>query len=208
MGEIGRTAGQGSPRRVEALADGVFAIVMTLIVLEIRVPSGPAGELGAQLVDVLPTLLTYAITFAVLGILWFGHRSQFELIERADHPLVWLNLAFLGVIALVPFSSAVLARYPTERLAIVVYGVHLTVAGLLHGGSWAYATLRPGVLGPAVTPRYRRVSRWASFTPAVGYALGTVVGALAPIAGLVVLLLVPLPFVSGLYYRALAGVDR
>jgi len=77
-----RGGDDGSPRRLEALSDGVFAIVMTLLVLEIHVPDGPAGNLGTELAHLVPTLLTYALSFTVRGVLWFGHRPQVE--HRSD----------------------------------------------------------------------------------------------------------------------------
>jgi uncharacterized membrane protein len=196
--------GEGSPHRMEGLNDGVFAIVMTLIVLEVRVPPAGAADLLGELGKVVPTLLTHALTFVTLGVLWFGNRTQSEFIHRATHALVWLNLAFLGIVALVPFSAAVLGRYPTRRLAVVVYGVHLTIASLAHGVCWIYATYHPEVLRSGISDRYRRLSRWASLSPALGYATATLVGSVAPMAGLVGFLLVPLPFVSGYFYRRLA----
>lgn len=200
--------GIGSPRRVEALSDGIFAIVMTLIVLEIHVPRGSASALLDDLSRLGPTLLTYALTFVTLGVLWFGNRTQSEQIERADHPLVWLNLLFLGLIAMVPFSAALLAEHPTDRLTVVIYGAHLTLASLAHGACWVYASSHPLLLRAGLSPRYLRASRWATLAPATGYALATSAGAILPLAGLLGALLVPLPFVTGIYYRALARLDR
>src|ERR1700744_1559601 len=97
--------GVGSPKRIETLSDGVFAIVMTLIVLQIAVPGGPVQELGGELRALVPTILAYALTFLTLGTLWFGNRTQSELIRRADHPMVWLTLLMLLIVALVPFSA-------------------------------------------------------------------------------------------------------
>lgn len=203
-----RSPHEGSPRRVEALSDGVFAIVMTLLVLSAQIPNVPAAQLGHSLALLVPTLLTYGLTFTVLGVLWFGHRTQFEYIVQADHPLVWLNLMFLGVVALVPFSAALLARYSYARLAVVIYGIHLALASLAHGLSWAYATLQVGVLTDSVGTRSRQVTRRAAFLPALCYLLATGVGALKPLAGLVCYLLVPVPFVSGFYYRRIARLGE
>jgi uncharacterized membrane protein len=199
--------GVGSPKRLESLNDGIFAIVMTLIVLGVRVPGGPDSTLVSQIGEVLPTLLTYFLTFVTLGILWFGNRAQSEYLRVANHPLVWLNLLFLSAIALVPFSAALLARYPTSRFAVVEYGVHLTVASVIHGLTWLYALGHPALLNRSLTSRYRRVSRFTTFAPAAGFVLATGVGALFPLAGLIAFVLVPVPFVSGIYYRRLAAID-
>ncbi|HEY3801013.1 MAG TPA: TMEM175 family protein [Kofleriaceae bacterium] len=199
---------EGSPRRLETLDDGVFAIVMTLIVLQVRIPSGPADELAEQLRSLVPTLLTYGLTFITLGVLWFGNRTQSEMIRRANHPLIWINLVFLGVVSLIPFSSAFLGRYPTERLAVVIYGIHLTLASLAHAAAWIYASFRPQLLIPELTPRYLAISRIATLALAFGYAFATLLGVACPIAGLVGYLVVPVPFVLGWFYRVLSRARR
>jgi uncharacterized membrane protein len=202
------TPGTGSPRRVEMLTDGVFAIVMTLIVLQIAIPTGPVGQLQHDLATLVPTLLTYGLTFITLGALWFGNRTQSEFIRRADHPFVWLTLLMLGIVALVPFSAGLLGHYPTAKVAVVVYGIHLTLVYGIHGCLWLYVSLRPGLLREGVSATYRKWSRLAAFAPAVGYAIATGLGAIAPLAGLIGYLVVPIPFVTGLYYRGLASIYR
>jgi uncharacterized membrane protein len=200
--------GQGSTRRIEALGDGVFSIVMTLIVLEVHVPEASSADLAAALLKMAPTLIPYALTFLTLGMLWFGNRTQSEQLRAADHPLVWLNLLFLGLVALIPFSSALLSRYPTDRLALVIYGVHLVAASLAHAISWVYATYRADLVRPEITQRYLHYSRIATFMPAIGYAIATTIGALIPSIALIAFLLVPLPFVTGIYYRVLQRINR
>ena len=196
----------GSLRRLEALTDGVFAIVMTLIVLQIGVPRGPEAALWRELRALVPTLLTYALTFITLGALWFGNRTQSEFILRANHTLVWMSLGMLGLVALVPFSAALLASYPSSRPAVLVYGAHLTIVFAAHGSIWLYASTQPELLRDGVTTDYRRKARLPSFLPAIGYAAATALGALHPVLGLVGYLLVPVPLVAGLFYRWLAVV--
>ena len=199
--------GLGSPKRLETLTDGVFAIVMTLLVLQVAVPHGPASALPHNLTLLIPTLLAYALTFVTLGTLWFGNRTQSEFIEKADHPLVWLTLLMLLFVALVPFSAGLLGRYPTTRVAVVVYGLHLTLVFAIHGALWLYASFHPPLLQPGLTERYRKWSRLAAFAAAIGYAIATGLGAIAPLAGLIGFLVVPIPFVIGVYYRGLARID-
>ena len=194
--------------RLEFLTDAIFGIVMTLIVLEIAVPHGPESQLPAQLDALVPTFLTYALTFVTLGGLWFGNRTQGRFIQRADHPFVWLTLLMLGLLALVPFSAGFLARFPLSRIAVLFFGVHLVAVFTLHGTLWLYASYRPWLLRDDVSAAYRRRSRLLAFLPAIGYAVATALGALSPLVGLIGFLLVPLPIVSGLYYRGLARVER
>jgi len=196
--------GVGTPRRLEGLVDATFAIVLTLFVIEIAVPEGPAGELLHQLGDRVPTLLTYALTFVVLGALWFGNRTQGEFTRRVDHPLTWLTLLMLGLVALVPFSAGLLERNFNTRVAVVFFGIHMTLIYVVHGSMWLYLTYRPWLLRPDVPEDYRRRSRLMAFLPAIGYAVATALGAAVPVVGFIGYLLVPVPLVAGLFYRGLA----
>ena len=201
-------AGLGATNRIEALIDGVFAIVMTIIVLEIEIPDGAADDLLSRLGANVPTLLAYALVFVTLGTLWFGNRTQSEFTRFADHPYVWLNLLMLMLVAFVPFTANLLAHYPTERVAVVTYGIHLTAICLVHGSLWLYLTFRPWLLRAGVTDSYRTRSRLPAFTLAIGFAVATVLGLAWPVAGLIGYLLVPVPYVSGLYYRWLDRLAR
>jgi uncharacterized membrane protein len=130
--------------RIEALTDGVFAVAMTLLVLDIKVPefqqSLTAAELAAKLFALWPKFLSYTISFVILGVYWVGHHVQLSFIRRADRPLLWINIFFLLWVALVPFSTALLSEYPKTQLAIGVYGANLIAIGLTLAFHWGYAT--------------------------------------------------------------------
>jgi len=108
--------------RVENLGDGIFAIAMTLLILEFHVPQlgGPSVSraLAQALIEMWPVLICYAMSFLILGVLWIGHHNQFHFIRRTDRLMLWINLAFLMSIAFIPFSTGLLGRYPAERLTI------------------------------------------------------------------------------------------
>jgi uncharacterized membrane protein len=114
----------------------------------------------------------------------------------------------LLIVALVPFSAGLLGRYPTARVAVVVYGLHRTLVFAVHGCLWLYASFRPELLRNGISACYLKWSRPAAFAAAAGYAIATGLGALDPLAGLIGYLVVPIPFVTGLYYRGLARIDR
>lgn len=129
--------------RLETLADGVFAIAMTLLVFAISVPDlapSAVAQLPAKLLELWPKLLAYVISFIVLGIFWIGHHNQFAFIRRANRTFLWLNILFLMLIAFVPFSAALLGRYPSQRIAVIIYGGNLIVVGLALYLVWWYAT--------------------------------------------------------------------
>ncbi len=137
-------AGTGLTKaRVEALTDGIFAVAMTLLILDVKVPvvSHPA-ELTREVLALWPKCLSYMISFVMLGIYWVGQHNQFHLIRRTDRALLWINILFMMSISFVPFSTALLSTYPREQTAVVVYGVNLVMIGFILYGHWSYATRR------------------------------------------------------------------
>ena len=113
--------------RIMTLADGVFAIVLTLLVLDIKAPKAISeAELISKLLALWPKLFSYIISFVILGILWFGHHMEFHYIRRSDRIHIWLNLLFLMCIAFIPFSAALLGsnllRWELRRM-IVRFGL-------------------------------------------------------------------------------------
>ena len=120
--------------RIVGITDGVFAIALTLIVLEIHVPSQSAvhseRELIAAVAALAPRFLTYVMSFLTLTIFWFGQQAQHGLIERADRRLATLHLLFLGFIALLPFSTDLLADFLEYRTAVLFYWLNLLMLGI------------------------------------------------------------------------------
>ena len=135
-------AGQ-SLDRLAALSDGIFAVAMTLLVLNLHVPE--VGALTSEhavwdlLVCLSPSLLAYGMSFLTLGIFWVGQQTQLERFARSDRWLTWIHLAFLLAVTLMPFSTALLAASITSRLALVVYWLNLLLLGLSLLGGVRYA---------------------------------------------------------------------
>jgi uncharacterized membrane protein len=131
-----------SLERIGALSDGVFAIAMTLIVLEIRVPALPEhptdAELARALIDIGPRFVTYLLSFLTLGIFWNGQHTQLNYLVRANRDVSWLYLFFLAVIALLPFTTSLLSEYLDLRLALGLYWLTIFTAGLVLLLTWIY----------------------------------------------------------------------
>ncbi len=149
-------AGHGT-ERLEAFSDGVFAIAITLLILEIGVPRITAGEsLTRALLDLWPSYLSYAISFLVIGVMWSNHHNIFREIQRSDQTLLVLNIVLLMLISFVPFPTAVMAEYlhRGEHLkeATVLYGVAFTAIAIAFNALWRYASSRAGILQNDVTP--------------------------------------------------------
>ena len=133
--------------RIESFSDGVFAIAITLLVLEIKVPhfgDGNARELASELLHLWPSYFAYIFSFVMIGIHWVQHHYVFKLYERSDHNFALLNGLYLMCIAFVPFPTAVLARYvadpAVQKTAIVFYAVGLFLPALAYVLIWLYAT--------------------------------------------------------------------
>jgi uncharacterized membrane protein len=126
-------------RRIEAFSDGVLSIVITLLVLQLSVPMISArdsdAELTTRLLEMIPKLFSYVISFAVVGIYWVGHHNLFHFITRADRTLLWLNNLFLLCVGFIPFPAALLGAYGSRRIAVIV-----TLTGLTLALIWGYAT--------------------------------------------------------------------
>lgn len=138
-----RTGGL-SKNRIEALSDGIFAVAMTLMILDIRVPeiSGMlvSTELLPKLFELWPKFLVYAMSFVISGIYWVGQHNQFHYIRHSDRILLWINIFFLMFVVMIPFSTALLGRYWQQQTALIIYGGNLIIIGLLVYTNWWYAT--------------------------------------------------------------------
>lgn len=131
---------------MEALADGIFATVMTILVLSLVVPTitGSMGTTGLQtaLYNLIPDLFAYVITFILLGVLWIGHQASFSHITRIDRRLLWVNLLQLMGVGLIPFATALLGRYPMQPIAVVIYGSNGLAVTALYIVLWYYPRLK------------------------------------------------------------------
>lgn len=190
--------------RLEALTDATFAIIMTLLVLELRVPETESHlQLLHGLQELLPSVLSFVVSFIVLGVYWTAHHTQFRYITRVDHKLVWLNIVYLLVLSFVPFSAALLGTHHTESVAIQVYAVNLLLATLVHFFMWRHATKGGRLTDSWVDPRLVRFSSQVSYYSLFGYLAAALVAVWSVQIGLLLLVLIPIPFVLGLFYKIL-----
>jgi uncharacterized membrane protein len=132
-----------SLERLSALSDGVFAVAMTLLVLDLRTPAAEAihgeGELLHALLTLAPRLGVYMMSFLTLGIFWVGQQTQLSNLARADRDLAWLHLAFLFIVTLLPFSTSLMAEFIAYRTALLVYWGNIFLLGVAVLVMWRYA---------------------------------------------------------------------
>jgi uncharacterized membrane protein len=195
-----------STARTEAFSDGVFAIAITLLVLDLKVPppvdaSDPSG-FAARLLAEWPGYVGYLLSFAMIGIMWANHHNIFRYVRRTDNTFVLLNVFLLLCVSFVPFPTAVLARYlvvPHDRAAATAfYAGTLTMNGVAYNLLWRYAAHRNRLLDPAAKPEVvRRITRQFLVGP-IMYAVATVAAFVSVtvslgIVGLLALLYLVLP---------------
>lgn len=149
--------------RLIGLTDGICATALTLLVLNLDIPelvdaaSDPA--LWQAIVDMYPKLLSYFLTFWVVGAYWIAHHWDFEHIIRYDRRLLWFNLMFLVCIGMLPFTTGVIGDHHANRLVWIIYAVNMVLTGLTLTGLWGYA-MSNGLVDPRVG---RRLARYITF---------------------------------------------
>ncbi len=187
-----------TPARLLALADGIFAIAMTLLVFELKVPAVNLAA-GERLLDALallwPKFGACVLGFLTLGFSWIGHHNQYLAIRRTDRPFLWINIGFLAAIALMPFSSALVGSYPLERTAVVTYALNMALAGTLLYAHWSYATTGGRLVGESTSAELVRETKRRVLIAPVAYLLAAGLSFVAPIASLAVFAAIPLYFI-------------
>jgi uncharacterized membrane protein len=137
--------------RLESFSDGVLAVAITLLVLDLHVPDRTHGDLGHLLWNQWPNYAAYVVSFFVIGIIWVNHHAVFSHIARADRPLMFVNLMLLLSVVLIPFSTALFARYvradtADAHIAGAVYGATMLAMSVGYASLWWWATREAGGL--------------------------------------------------------------
>jgi uncharacterized membrane protein len=125
------------------LSDGIFAVAMTLLVLDIHAPSVEAvqseQDLWRALGALAPRVVMYLMSFMTLGIFWNGQQTQFNALSSANRDLSWIHILFLAMVSITPFSTSLLAEFITLRTALLIYWANILVLGIVLYVSWRYA---------------------------------------------------------------------
>ena len=162
--------------RLAGISDGIFSVGMTLLVLGLSVPAVSAarteGDLWHALLGLGPNVLVYTMSFMTLGIFWVGQGTQLNLLARSNRNYSWLQLVFLFAVTLVPFSTALLARFPTFRVALVAYWLNIVLLGMTLLAGLQYG-IRAGLFKETDLPEVTRLMRGRILIAQSLYAIAT-----------------------------------
>lgn len=168
--------GLPSKGRIEALTDGIFAVAMTLLVLDLKLPDSLVGTddegLRRALVALLPKIEIYVISFLVLGVFWLGHHRLMHLVRGVDHLFLWRSLLFILFITFVPFATSLMGEYRELADAPIVYGINLGLILAAQFLLWQRATFHLMDLAHA-----EAAARWRAVCRRYLFAFGIVVAA-------------------------------
>jgi uncharacterized membrane protein len=184
--------------RLEAFSDGVFAIAITLLVLELSVPASAGSDLLKAILEQWPAYLAYLVSFSTIGAAWLAHSAITEHLTRADAVLMRLNLLFLLVVSFIPFPTRLLAEYiherEAERVAATVYGLNLLIASLLVSVLWRYS-IRANLVPPHVSDSDIRIITQRVTPGLAGYVVLIGVGLFLPVVAVLGYLVIALFFI-------------
>lgn len=184
---------RGDPDRVKAFTDGVFAIIITILVLEIGVPADlPERSLADAIDETGPELVAWVISFLIVGMYWVWHRDLFNQVRFVNRDVVWLNLLFMLPASLIPFAASVLGEYHDEPIALHLYGAVLTATALLRWLLYGYLMRRPSLLWEPPGTKQRRVGALLAGAPIVVYVVAMLVADAAPSVSLWLYFVMPL----------------
>lgn len=190
-------------QRIETLVDGVFAIAMTLLVLDVRISQGLSGkDLVSAIMRLWPQIAAYIVSFMVLAVYWIGHHNQYYWIKYTNRIFIWINVCFLMCIAFLPFSTSLLASYPDQVISVFVYGMNVILAGLALYLHWLYA-IGPGKLTKNhIDTNLKQTTSWRILRGIGFYIIATCLSLISPKVSLALFAILPF------FYMPLSSIDR
>lgn len=186
--------------RIEAFSDGVFAIAITLLVLEIAVPELTHDEVAHEqliqrILELWPKFLSFFISFGIISIFWVGHAIMFHFIKRADRMLLWLNSLLLLFISFIPFPAALIGEYAPDRTSVMLYGATLCAAGIVFSLLWQHASRRQRLIDKHTPEHIVHLAHKVVLLAPIVYAAAVGIAFFNPVVSIIIYILVPLAYV-------------
>ena len=188
-------SGNFKTNRLDAFSDGVFAIVITLLVLDLHVPEikeiHSSQELIEGLVRLLPKFLSYILSFFYISIYWVNHHQLFHIIQRSDRGLFWLNSLFLMFLTFIPFPTALIGAYPNNYVAVMFYGAAMFVTAVSFGIMKWYTVEIGHLVDPEAEPEFLKQSLFKIAIGPVLYLLAFLVAGASTQAAITIYVIIP-----------------
>ncbi len=191
--------------RITAFSDGVFSIAITLLVLNLRVPTVLPSESPGNVLDQLrtqwPNLLSYILSFVIIGIYWIAHHNMFHYIKRSNRAFLWINILLLMCVAFIPFPAGLLGQFSfieqplLARVAEIIYASNLILTNLMLSLLWWYATSNHRLVDQDIDPHFVRTVNRRNMTAPLVYLVSIGLSFLSPLASLIVFFLFPLYYI-------------
>ena len=181
-----------STKRIEAFSDGVFAIVVTILVLDFKVPELSGNIMLPFLLHLIPQFAGFVMSFLIVCIYWVNHHQFFAAIKQADRKLLWLNNLLLFWLCFIPFPTALIGRYPLNTYAVMLFSLVLFFAGLSFTLMSGYTMFHSSLFDEHISMTQRNASQNRSYIGVILYALSALFAPFAIYMSLVILVLVPL----------------
>jgi uncharacterized membrane protein len=201
----GGSTSRGDAARLEAFSDGVLAIAITLLILNVHVQTGPGHPtLASALAAAWPEILAYVASFLQIGIMWANHHALFRVVVKVDHVLLLFNLLLLGFVTFLPLPTQLVAEHAHDsdaRLAMAIYGLNLVGSAVSFNLIWRYARRR-GLLADSVSPEFCRDVDVRYLAGMFGYIVAAALAFVLPWLTLLVTAVLALLFLLGPSPRA------
>jgi uncharacterized membrane protein len=184
-----------SAGRLEGLGDGIFSVAMTILVIELKIPSvngNSLKDLFHGLYEIRQELFCYFISFIVLGIMWFGHRMVFEYISKTNRYFIFLGVLFYMVVCLVPFSTRWLAIDTFDWYALIVYGLNLSICNITLYAQWVYGIRRPSLHARVIPEEVKKEARVLFLISPILYSIAMVVSFFVPWISITIYAITPI----------------
>lgn len=174
--------------RIIFFSDAVFAIAITLLALELRVPEMPMSAVASQmpqhLAELTPKFVSFVLSFLIIGSYWVTHHRDFQYIVKFDRRLIWINLMLLMCVAFLPFPTALLGSYPAQQITVTFYAASLAAVGFVKALLWWYAASHHRLIDRALDPhRIMLITRRSIIAPLV-FLFSIVIAAFNPLVAM------------------------
>jgi uncharacterized membrane protein len=171
--------------RLIMFTDGIFAIAITLLALEIRVPDlENTADLGQAIINLLPSIFVFALCFAIVAIFWLAHNTMFRHIERSDSRFMGLCLVYLMLIAFLPVPAGTLGRYGSQSPAVMFFAVTMLLVAVVELVIWKYASFNKQLMNPHVSDAQIKSTTWRTTYVIIVFGVSILIALVSPLVAM------------------------